>query len=308
MGQQQSSTFTLLMPSCIPARPPRRVSACDSSTSTAPSRALLPAASLQPPQQTRGFIHRHLTDAAQTPNTAEAVRADTALPGQRLLRGGAGGQLSTRQSLRAARSHIQRRAGGSAPCAGRRAAAAMGPFGPVSSSSAFPLLEEGIRAPQTRSSGSHRLREATRSQAKGAHGNTGRLRERSPAQRPSGREEPADKARPESRTERCGPEGGGARRGPSTALGPTPPNGAPRLAPRASPPRRPARPGSRRRQRAPHRPPSPAARGRRLSSAAPQGRPRRKPGGARGMPGAVVRQARRPRLRQREGLGPAPSG
>lgn len=233
MGQQQSSTFTLLMPSCIPARPPRRVSACDSSTSTAPSRALLPAASLQPPQQTRGFIHRHLTDAAQrTPNTAEAVRADTALPGQRLLRGGAGGQLSTRQSLRAARSHIQRRAGGSAPCAGRRAAAAMGPFGPVSSPSAFPLLEEGIRAPQTRSSGSHRLREAIRSQAKGAHGNTGRLRERSPAQRPSGREEPADKARPESRTERCGPEGGGARRGPGTALGPTPPNGAPHPAPR----------------------------------------------------------------------------
>lgn len=178
--------------------------------------------------QTQLSAHQTQQKAMET----EAVRADTALPGQRLLRGGAGGQLSTRQSLRAARSHIQRRAGGSAPCAGRRAAAAMGPFGPVSSPSAFPLLEEGIRAPQTRSSGSHRLREAIRSQAKGAHGNTGRLRERSPAQRPSGREEPADKARPESRTERCGPEGGGARRGPGTALGPTPPNGAPHPAPR----------------------------------------------------------------------------
>lgn len=68
MGQQQSSAFTLLMPSCIPARPPRRVSACDSSTSTAPSRALLPAASLQPPQQTRGFIHRppHRRSSAHT--------------------------------------------------------------------------------------------------------------------------------------------------------------------------------------------------------------------------------------------------
>lgn len=238
MGQQQSSAFTLLMPSCIPARPSRRVSACDSSTSTAPSRALLPAASLQLPSrlevsftatsQTQLSAHQTQQKAMET----EAVRADTALPGQRLLRGGAGGQLSTRQSLRAARSHIQRRAGGSAPCAGRRAAAAMGPFGPVSSPSAFPLLEEGIRAPQTRSSGSHRLREAIRSQAKGAHGNTGRLRERSPAQRPSGRGEPADKARPESRTERCGPEGGGARRGPGTALGPTPPNGAPHPAPR----------------------------------------------------------------------------
>lgn len=73
MGQQQSSAFTLLMPSCIPARPSRRVSACDSSTSTAPSRALLPAASLQLPSRLEVSFTAHLTDAAQrTPNTAES--------------------------------------------------------------------------------------------------------------------------------------------------------------------------------------------------------------------------------------------
>lgn len=230
-----------------------------------------------------------------------AVCAGTALPGQRMLRGSAGGQLSVQQSPRdavtaeprcRAPTHLNSRQMGAATSSSD----GKGSFHPLHYEGGTLSTKLNQRTAKTPSSPTalfppsllpHSLKkksELRKTAALGltdnvrqfrvnqrAHSNTERLEEHGPTQRPNGREEPEDKANREPNA-----EGGGERER----------NGA---APRAEEsggvrarssdphcawlPRKPAlprsSPGS---QRAQHRPPSPAAR-RRLSPAAPQGRP-----------------------------------
>lgn len=253
-----------------------------------------------------------------------AVCAGTALPGQRMLRGSAGGQLSVQQSPRdavtaeprcRAPTHLNSRQMGAATSSSD----GKGSFYPLHYKGGTLSAKLNQRTAKTPSSPTalfppsllpHSLKkksELRKTAALGltdnvrqfrvnqrAHSNTERLEEHGPTQRPNGREEPEDKANREPNAEeggdgaeRSGPESGGERRGPGTELGP-----ALRLAAsqaRTSPllARLTASPA----------PPAltccpPPAEPRRSPGPA-----RRKPGSARGMPGAVVRQACRPRPR-----------